>query len=191
MGIGSSRGDDRAVQAAEIISEAVDPEANIMLGTVIMPRVQDEVKITVIATGLRDAQRLSGREEPRGLGSGTRFGGAPVSPREPLDAARSQPARESESRRERPTQPSPSETWERDRTREPERERRWGREPAPEPRHTPPSETPPAPESERRRDPDRDRPRWRLPLQPDRPRPGQSRDDEDFDVPSFLRRPRR
>jgi cell division protein FtsZ len=37
--------------AAEIIYEAVDPNANIIFGAVIDDRVQGEVRITVIATG--------------------------------------------------------------------------------------------------------------------------------------------
>jgi cell division protein FtsZ len=37
--------------AAEIIYEAVDPNANIIFGAVIDERVQGEVQITVIATG--------------------------------------------------------------------------------------------------------------------------------------------
>jgi cell division protein FtsZ len=37
--------------AAEIIAEAVDPEANIIFGTVQDERMQGEVRITVIATG--------------------------------------------------------------------------------------------------------------------------------------------
>ena len=38
-------------EAAEIISKAVDPDANIIFGLVVDHRLQDEVKITVIATG--------------------------------------------------------------------------------------------------------------------------------------------
>ena len=38
-------------EAAEIITKAADPEANIMVGAVIDPRMQGEIKITVIATG--------------------------------------------------------------------------------------------------------------------------------------------
>lgn len=37
--------------AAEIITKAVDPDANIIFGRVTDPRMEDEVKITVIATG--------------------------------------------------------------------------------------------------------------------------------------------
>jgi len=38
-------------QAAELISEAADPDAEIIFGTAISPEMKDEVKITVIATG--------------------------------------------------------------------------------------------------------------------------------------------
>jgi cell division protein FtsZ len=37
--------------AAQVISDVVDPDAEIIFGTAIDPRVGDEVKITVIATG--------------------------------------------------------------------------------------------------------------------------------------------
>ena len=40
-------------EAAQIISEAVDPEANIIFGAVIDEALRDEVQITVIATGFR------------------------------------------------------------------------------------------------------------------------------------------
>ncbi len=38
-------------EAADIIAKAADPEANIIFGAVIDPRLQGEIKITVIATG--------------------------------------------------------------------------------------------------------------------------------------------
>ena len=38
-------------EAAEIIKETADPEANIIFGTVIDERMGDDVMITVIATG--------------------------------------------------------------------------------------------------------------------------------------------
>ena len=45
-------------EAAEIIQQAADPEANIIVGAVIDPRLNGEVKLTVIATGF-DAVRKS------------------------------------------------------------------------------------------------------------------------------------
>jgi len=38
-------------EAAKVIGEAADPEANIIFGAVVDPRLQGEIKITVIATG--------------------------------------------------------------------------------------------------------------------------------------------
>jgi len=50
-------------EAAKIIQEAADPDANIIFGTVINPAKQGEVKVTVIATGFMHEQIRS----PRGL----------------------------------------------------------------------------------------------------------------------------
>ena len=38
-------------EAAEIISQAADPEANIIFGAVINKDLEEEIKVTVIATG--------------------------------------------------------------------------------------------------------------------------------------------
>ena len=38
-------------EAAEVIAQAVDPEANIIFGVVFNPQMEDEVQITIIATG--------------------------------------------------------------------------------------------------------------------------------------------
>jgi cell division protein FtsZ len=48
---GSDLGLFEVNEAAEVIKEAADPEANIIFGTVIDDRMRDEVKVTVIATG--------------------------------------------------------------------------------------------------------------------------------------------
>jgi cell division protein FtsZ len=65
-------------EAAEIIKEAADPEANIIFGTVIDERMGDDVSITVIATGFDSSRR---RDYARGdasalqdVGAGTRTG---------------------------------------------------------------------------------------------------------------------
>ncbi len=42
-------------EAAEIIAKAVDPDANIIFGTVIDPRMDGKLKITLIATGFQGA----------------------------------------------------------------------------------------------------------------------------------------
>jgi cell division protein FtsZ len=60
---GSDLGLFEVNEAAEVIKEAADPEANIIFGTVIDDRMRDEVKVTVIATGF-DATtkpRMAGR----------------------------------------------------------------------------------------------------------------------------------
>jgi cell division protein FtsZ len=50
--------------AAEVVAQAADPEASIIFGAVIDPRIENEVRITVIATGFdvsdRPQQRQSG-----------------------------------------------------------------------------------------------------------------------------------
>jgi cell division protein FtsZ len=62
-------------EAASVIQEAADEEANIIFGTVIDPRMKDEIKVTVIATGFDAATKgllnsrgesLSGNAPQRG-----------------------------------------------------------------------------------------------------------------------------
>lgn len=57
-------------EAAEIISEAADPEANIIFGAVIDETLQDELKVTVIATGFdsrkpRKDTKSSSKSKPK------------------------------------------------------------------------------------------------------------------------------
>jgi cell division protein FtsZ len=54
-------------EAADVVSQAADPEASIIFGAVIDPRIENEVRITVIATGFDVAER------PRQSGSRTRL----------------------------------------------------------------------------------------------------------------------
>ena len=54
---GSDLGLFEVNEAAEVIKEAADPEANIIFGTVIDDRMRDEVKVTVIATGFDGTRR--------------------------------------------------------------------------------------------------------------------------------------
>jgi cell division protein FtsZ len=61
---GSDLGLFEVNEAAEVIKEAADPEANIIFGTVIDDRMRDEVKVTVIATGF-DATKKA-RPQSRG-----------------------------------------------------------------------------------------------------------------------------
>jgi cell division protein FtsZ len=136
-------------EAAETIQASVDPDASIFFGAVIHPRQQDEVRVTVIATGLRDANArpsqapssLDQRAPPRDRDSEP----PPRSRYTPSEPA--PPAREPEY--ERPRRPGATE-WERSRTRE-----------------TPRPATPPP------------------------PTPAPQAGDDDWDVPAFLRRPRR
>jgi cell division protein FtsZ len=53
-------------EAARVISEAVDPEANIISGMVVDPQMEDEMKVTVIATGF-DRVPEEARQAVRGL----------------------------------------------------------------------------------------------------------------------------
>jgi cell division protein FtsZ len=119
-------------EAAETIQAAVDPDASIYFGAVIHPRPQEEVRVTVIATGLRESAR-------------------PVA------------------RRQAAAEPAPS-------PREPEPRQR---QTAPEP---PPTRERPVPTEWER---GRARPEARPPTPPPQV------DEGDWDVPAFLRRPRR
>jgi cell division protein FtsZ len=49
-------------EAAEIIAQAADPEANIIFGAVVDDTLEDEVRVTVIATGFED-DKFSSRSE--------------------------------------------------------------------------------------------------------------------------------
>ncbi|HZK11388.1 MAG TPA: cell division protein FtsZ, partial [Atribacterota bacterium] len=49
--------------AAEIISKAANPEANIIFGAVIKEELNDEVKVTVIATGFETDEEI--KDEPK------------------------------------------------------------------------------------------------------------------------------
>ena len=48
-------------QAAEVIRQAADPDANIIFGAIIDERLQDEIQITVIATGFEGRGQVAGR----------------------------------------------------------------------------------------------------------------------------------
>ncbi len=58
---GSDLGLFEVNEAAEVIKEAADPEANIIFGTVIDDRMRDEVKVTVIATGFDATKKTKPR----------------------------------------------------------------------------------------------------------------------------------
>jgi cell division protein FtsZ len=96
-------------EAAEVVAQAADPEANIIFGAVIDPRITDnQVRITVIATGFEVRQQ----RQP-GLGPGFR---SRLSP--PRQGAQEQRPQQPEGERERG---GPID--DRDRDRPPERER--------------------------------------------------------------------
>jgi cell division protein FtsZ len=98
-------------EAAETIQGAVDPDANIFFGAVIHPRSQDTVRVTVIATGLKEGTRsmpASRRASPPPV--------PPPSSREPEPRSRlsESVSRERDVEAERPRRPTPTE-WERGR----------------------------------------------------------------------------
>ncbi len=64
---GSDLGLYEVNEAAEIIAEAADPDANFIFGAVIDDKLGDEVRVTVIATGFESAQaaeRRAAKAEP-------------------------------------------------------------------------------------------------------------------------------
>jgi cell division protein FtsZ len=135
-------------EAAETIQAAVDPDANIFFGAVIHPRQQDDIRVTVIATGLREHGTSGGvpRRVPAPQPPPREVAAEPpprqIEPRVRYSAPEVSAPRSRETEFERPRRPSSSE-WERDRSRE-------------------------------------------------RPRPATPEvADDDWDVPAFLRRPKR
>jgi cell division protein FtsZ len=68
-------------EAASIIAEAADQDANIIFGAVIDPRLEGEIKITAVATGFEGQPHGSSRTFPNLATNGLpRF---PQLPREP------------------------------------------------------------------------------------------------------------
>jgi cell division protein FtsZ len=68
-------------EAADVIAQAADPEANIIFGAVIDPKLDNEVKITVIATGFDVT--LRSRSKPAFRNSRPQYPGAPSEPAAP------------------------------------------------------------------------------------------------------------
>ncbi len=145
-------------EAAETIQASVDPDASIFFGAVIHPRQQDEVRVTVIATGLRDANARAGQPH--------------TTPRGRPSSESAQPSREPESTRPRYSSSEPPPP-----TREPARDPDYER-----------TRRPAATEWERGRARQDPRPAG---SPPSAPPPTPQGDDDDWDVPAFLRRPRR
>jgi cell division protein FtsZ len=74
-------------EAAEVVAQAADPEASIIFGAVIDPKLENEIKITVIATGFDVSQRQQ-RSSPqfrrtRGSSYGSGPSAEPPAPSEP------------------------------------------------------------------------------------------------------------
>lgn len=69
-------------EAMRVIHDAADPDANIIFGTVGDERMQNEMKITVIATGFDHAQKVENVHpmpvRPAGNGAAPRFSPAPA-----------------------------------------------------------------------------------------------------------------
>ena len=80
-------------EAASIISQAADPDANIIFGAVIDPNLEGEIKITAIATGFDNQPRNQSRSFP-GLSA---LGSTSSTPRMTMPAARDSAANGEES----------------------------------------------------------------------------------------------
>jgi len=72
-------------EAADVIAQAADPEASIILGAVIDPSIENEVRITVIATGFDVSDR------PRQTGFRSRLPRSPYNPPDKSPQAPEQP----------------------------------------------------------------------------------------------------
>src|SRR3984893_6688163 len=73
-------------EAADVIAQAADPEANIIFGAVIDPKLDNEIKITVIATGFNVTAR-STRSRPSYRSSRPpSYGGQPAPPGPPTSS---------------------------------------------------------------------------------------------------------
>jgi cell division protein FtsZ len=77
--------------AAEIIYEAVDPDANIIFGAVIDDRLQGEIRITVIATGFTGEAPVAQAVRPVGIRRSTAVPQPPVAPPSPPASIPSEP----------------------------------------------------------------------------------------------------
>lgn len=69
---GSSLGLFEVNEAADIIKQSVDPDANIIFGAVIDEDLKDEIKITVIATGFSNEKKIE--DKNKGFFKGTNIG---------------------------------------------------------------------------------------------------------------------
>ena len=76
-----------AQEAADIVQDAADEDVNMIFGTVINPELQDEIVVTVIATGFEDKPSSQGRKA-----SNTGFGSSATSGKEDTYASSSSSA---------------------------------------------------------------------------------------------------
>ena len=58
-----------AQEAADIVQDAADEDVNMIFGTVINPELQDEIVVTVIATGFEDKPAAHARKQSTGFGA--------------------------------------------------------------------------------------------------------------------------
>ncbi|MBQ0017038.1 MAG: cell division protein FtsZ [Clostridiales bacterium] len=56
---------DEVYEAADLVKEVVDPDCNFIFGTSIDPNLEDEVEITIIATGFQGANFDTNKEQPK------------------------------------------------------------------------------------------------------------------------------
>jgi hypothetical protein len=109
-------------EAAKAITEAADPDANIIFGTIIDETMQGEVKITVVATGFENEQNRQnanrrfivgatpssqGANYPAQPNGVTGLGGLPYAPQRREEPMRQQ---EPEPMHQQPMQPEPMPT---------------------------------------------------------------------------------
>jgi cell division protein FtsZ len=138
-------------EAVTMAQSAADPDANIIFGSVIDERMEDEVKITVIATGFQ-SRETSARSQPRQVSlpaMAPKAAPAAPSPELVREAPRPSPGRPAVPAR--PVAPAPA-----------------GAPPPPLPRRVEPARRPERAERE--------------------PKPFRALDDDQYDIPAFLRR---
>jgi cell division protein FtsZ len=72
--------------AAEAITAAADPDANIIFGATISPELEDELIVTVVATGF-DAAYFAKRQVPREVSTGASYFGGTTTPTDDSSAS--------------------------------------------------------------------------------------------------------
>jgi cell division protein FtsZ len=107
-------------EAAKVITASADEDAKIIFGTIINEKMKDEIKITVVATGFDNSNRVNSREETapertaytpnpfiseeekKDKGSGLKFFGSEKkrSKASPLKAAQAEPAKNKDGQEE-------------------------------------------------------------------------------------------